>query len=308
MASYLRSLTFESENNNFMTVTTNESNINYRRIEQAILYLEKNFQRQPDLDEVAEMVHLSPYHFQRIFSDWAGISPKRFLQFLTVDYLKVKLQEAKNLVEAAEQAGLSSQSRVYDLFTTLEAVTPQEYKQHGGGIKVEYGFHETPFGSCLIGLTERGICWLSFIHTDGDPQHEMEQMKQHWNNSVFHQNQTLTSVFIDKIFHPLKTHGTEKLHVFVKGTNFQLKVWEALLKIPIGGVTTYQNIAISIQSPQAMQAVGSAVGSNHIAYLIPCHRVIRKDGILGEYRWEAVRKKTIIGWEMARGSDVRLGD
>jgi AraC family transcriptional regulator, regulatory protein of adaptative response / methylated-DNA-[protein]-cysteine methyltransferase len=284
-----------------MIVTPNENHINYRRIEQAILYLEKNFQHQPELDEVAEMVHLSPFHFQRIFSEWAGISPKRFLQFLTVDYLKVKLEESKNLVEAAEQAGLSSQSRVYDLFTTLEAVTPQEYKQHGAGIRVEYGIHETPFGACLIGITERGICWLSFIQTDGDPQHEIELMKQHWHNSVFHQNQELTSVFVDKIFVQPKTRRSDKLHVFVKGTNFQLKVWEALLKIPMGEVTTYQNIATTIQSPRAMQAVGSAVGSNHIAYLIPCHRVIRKDGILGEYRWNSVRKKSIIGWEMARG-------
>ena len=284
-----------------------EQNINYLRIEQAIQYLEKNFQRQPELDEVAEKVHLSPFHFQRIFTDWAGISPKRFLQYLTVDFLKEKLQESKNLVEAAEHAGLSSQSRVYDLFTTLEAVTPQEYKQKGSGIRIEYGMHETPFGLCLIGVTERGICWLSFISTDEDPKFELEKMKEHWHNSVFHQEQDLTLSFIQKIFNlPPPTGrgagGEAKLHVFVKGTNFQIKVWEALLKIPMGGVTTYQGIAENIQNPKAMQAVGSAVGSNHIAYLIPCHRVIRKDGILGEYRWNSTRKKSIIGWEMAKAS------
>jgi AraC family transcriptional regulator of adaptative response/methylated-DNA-[protein]-cysteine methyltransferase len=166
-----------------------ETNINYSRIEKAIQYLEENFQRQPELDEVAEKVHLSPFHFQRIFSDWAGISPKRFLQFLTVDFLKEKLEVSKNMVEAADAAGLSSQSRVYDLFTTLEAVTPQEYKLKGSGIRVEYGIHETPFGSCLIGVTERGICWLTFIPTDEDPRLEMEKMKEHWHNSVFHQDQ-----------------------------------------------------------------------------------------------------------------------
>ena len=283
-----------------MTTTMNENHINYARIEQAILYLEKNFQRQPDLDEVAEKVHLSPFHFQRIFTDWAGISPKRFLQYITVDYLKEKLDQSKNLVEAAEDAGLSSQSRVYDLFTTLEAVTPQEYKQHGAGIRIEYGIHGTPFGACLIGVTDRGICWLSFLQTDEDPRREIELMKEHWHNSTFHQGQDLTSVFAKKIFDQNISGNGEKLHVFVKGTNFQLKVWEALLKIPMGEVTTYQNIATSIQSPRAMQAVGSAVGSNHIAYLIPCHRVIRKDGILGEYRWSSARKKSIIGWEMAR--------
>lgn len=286
-----------------------EQNINYLRIEQAIQYLEKNFQRQPELDEVAEKVHLSPFHFQRIFTDWAGISPKRFLQYLTVDFLKEKLKQSKNLVEAAEHAGLSSQSRVYDLFTTLEAVTPQEYKQKGSGIRIEYGVHETPFGLCLIGVTERGICWLSFVTTDEDPKLELEMMKEHWNNSIFHQDQNLTKDFIQQIFShegmnlPAgKAEAQSKLHVFVKGTNFQIKVWEALLKIPMGGVTTYQGVAERIQNPKAMQAVGSAVGSNHIAYLIPCHRVIRKDGILGEYRWNSTRKKSMIGWEMAKVS------
>jgi AraC family transcriptional regulator, regulatory protein of adaptative response / methylated-DNA-[protein]-cysteine methyltransferase len=277
-----------------------EDNINYYRIEKAIQYLEENFHKQPELDEVAEKVHLSPFHFQRIFTEWAGISPKRFLQFLTVDYLKDKLTHTKNLVEAAEAAGLSSQSRVYDLFTTLEAVTPHEYKQKGSGIRIEYGIHQTPFGLGLIGITERGVCWLSFIAEDADPKVEVENMKEHWHNSVFHQNQTLTLNFIQLIFNRKGAEAQRKLHVFVKGTNFQVKVWEALLKIPMGDVTTYQTIAKQIQNPKALQAVGSAIGSNHIAYLIPCHRVIRKDGILGEYRWEAARKKSIIGWEIAR--------
>ena len=283
-----------------MFLTASETHINYKRIEEAIHYLEKNFQRQPELDEVAEKVHLSPFHFQRIFTEWAGISPKRFLQFLTVDYLKDRLHQSRNLVEVAESAGLSSQSRVYDLFTTLEGVTPQEYKLHGSGIRVEYGIHSTPFGLCLIGVTERGICWLSFLQTDEDPRPEIEAMKEHWHNSVFHQDQMLTASFVEKIFQLPGTNTSGRLHVFVKGTNFQLKVWEALLKIPMGEVTTYKGIAESILHPKAMQAVGSAVGANHIAYLIPCHRVIRKDGILGEYRWSSARKKSIIGWEMAR--------
>jgi AraC family transcriptional regulator, regulatory protein of adaptative response / methylated-DNA-[protein]-cysteine methyltransferase len=282
-----------------MIVTTNETNTNYHRIEQAIQYLEANFQQQPELDEVAEKVHLSPFHFQRIFTEWAGISPKRFLQFLTIDFLKGKLTESKNIVEAAEAAGLSSQSRVYDLFTTLEAVTPQEYKLHGSGIRIEYGFHQTTFGSCLIGITERGICWLSFLQSDEDPVIELNKMKAHWHNSVFHQHQELTGEFVHRIFQQQGSND-KKLHAFVKGTNFQVKVWEALLRIPLGNITTYQDIAQQIESPRAVQAVGSAVGANHIAYLIPCHRVIRKDGVLGEYRWSATRKKGIIGWEMAK--------
>ena len=282
-----------------MTLTMSHE-VNYARIAEAIQYLEENFQRQPELDEVAEKVHLSPFHFQRLFTEWAGISPKRFVQFLTIDFLKAKIQESKNLAEAAETAGLSSQSRVYDLFTTLEAMTPQEYKQNGSGLRIEYGFHETPFGQALVGVTERGICWLSFIAVDQEGRSELERMKQHWHNSLFHENSELTGVLADKIFNPLnRAKPGDKLHVLVKGTNFQIKVWEALLRLPLGSVNTYQHIAGQINSPKALQAVGSAVGSNHIAYLIPCHRVIRKDGILGEYRWGSTRKKSMIGWEMA---------
>ncbi len=279
-----------------MTLTAQEHHINYLRIEQAIQYLEKNFTRQPDLDEVAEKVHLSPFHFQRIFTEWAGISPKRFLQFLTVDFLKDKLQQSRTLIEAADLAGLSSQSRVYDLFTTLEAMTPQEYKMSGAGLRIEFGFHPTPFGMCLIGVTERGICWLSFLSSDEEPRKALEEMKLHWHNSIFHEDKQLTSSYVEKIF---SNKTTDKLHLFVKGTNFQVKVWEALLRIPQGEVTTYETIARTISNPRALQAVGSAVGSNHIAYLIPCHRVIRKDGILGEYRWSPARKKTMIAREMA---------
>lgn len=279
---------------------TADSDFNYQRIERAIQYLEQNFNRQPELEEVAEKVHLSPFHFQRLFSEWAGISPKRFLQYLTVDFLKTKLNQSKNLVEAAETAGLSSQSRVYDLFTTLEAVTPQEYKLRGGGITIRYGYHDTPFGNALLGVTERGVCWLSFISTDEDPENQLVQLKEHWYNSLFFQDQELTRTYIDKIFPGKKSPEREKIHLLVKGTNFQVKVWAALLKLQPGHVTTYQEIAGQIQNPKALQAVGSAVGSNHIAYLIPCHRVIRKDGTLGEYRWNAVRKKSILGWEMAR--------
>lgn len=276
--------------------------INYKRIEKAILYLENNFIQQPSLDQVADAASVSPFHFQRLFTEWAGISPKRFLQFLTVDFLKKKLAESKNLMDAAEVAGLSSQSRIYDLFTTLEAVTPQEYRQHGKGLRIDYGFHETPFGQALIGVTERGICWLSFISTDEEPRLQLETMKKHWYQSIFRESNALTADIVSKIFLP-GNEQSQKLHALVKGTNFQIKVWDALLRIPQGQVTTYQQIAQGIQQPKALQAVGSAVGANHIAYLIPCHRVIRKDGVLGEYRWDAVRKKSMIGFEMAKTND-----
>lgn len=280
-----------------MTGTT-EDHVNYARVEKAIRFLGDNFLQQPELDLVAQEASLSPFHFQRIFTEWAGISPKRFLQVLTVNYLKGKLTETSNLIEAAETAGLSGQSRVYDLFTTLEAVTPREHKSHGAGLRIEYGFHETPFGTALIGVTERGICWLSFLQADGDQRLALNSLKEHWHNSTFHEDAILTGSFIGRIFN--RQPGDAKLHVLVKGTNFQVKVWEALLRLPLGAVTTYQNLAANINNPKAVQAVGSAVGANHIAYLIPCHRVIRKDGILGEYRWDPVRKKAMIGWELSK--------
>lgn len=275
-----------------------QKEVNYQRIEKAIIYLEQNFLKQPSLLDVAEEASVSPYHFQRLFSEWAGISPKRFMQFLTVDFLKTKLQDSRNLIELAETAGLSGQARIYDLFTSLEAVTPQEYKQHGAGLQIEYGFHETTFGLALIGITKRGVCWLSFVEADADRSMAIAAMQTHWYQSSLHENTTTTQFFADNIF--AQNLSKQKLHALVKGTNFQVKVWEALLRIPVGSVTTYKQVAESVGNPNALQAVGSAVGANHIAYLIPCHRVIRKDGILGEYRWQPVRKKSMIGLEMAR--------
>ena len=283
---------------------TPEASINYQRIEQAIQYLEANFQKQPELNDVAEQIHLSPFHFQRLFTEWVGISPKRFLQFLTVGFLKERLKQSRNLNEAAEAAGLSAQSRVYDLFVNLEAVTPQEYKQNGAGISIQYGFHETIFGKALIGVTNRGICWLSFF-SDENLVERLEEMKGHWSMSFFMENTIETERFVNRVF---KQKDNLPLPVLVKGTNFQVKVWEALLRIPVGSVTTYQEVATHIQHSKAVQAVGSAVGANHIAYLIPCHRVIRKDGILGEYRWSPVRKKSMIGWEMANLENGRAFD
>lgn len=271
-------------------------NINYQRIEEAIHYLEANFRKQPELDEIAEQVHLSPFHFQRIFTEWAGISPKKFLQFLTIDFLKKKITQTRSLNEAAEAAGLSAQSRVYDLFVNLEAMTPQEYKEQGNGIDIFYGFHETLFGSALIGVTSRGICWLSF-HSDESNESELESLKANWFKSRLIKDFQLTEKYITSIFGE-RADGKQTL--LLKGTNFQIKVWEAILRIPTGGVATYQDIASRISKPKALQAVGSAVGANHVAYLIPCHRVIRKDGVLGEYRWGPTRKKSLIGWEMAK--------
>lgn len=275
-------------------------NLNFSRIEQAIRFLTENVTAQPDLDEVAAQVHLSPFHFQRLFTDWAGISPKRFLQFLTTDFLKNRLSNTANLLEATDLAGLSSPSRVHDLFVTLEAVTPNEYKTGGENVEIAYGFHETPFGKCFIAVTERGICGLSFIQIDNELA-IFNDFKKKWLNADFEKNEVKTALIINQIFNaPPSVLNTQKLHLLVKGTNFQVKVWEALLKIPTGSLSTYQTIAELAGSPNAVRAVGTAVGSNPIAYLIPCHRVIRKEGKIGEYHWGENRKKALIGFEMAK--------
>lgn len=275
-----------------------ESQLNYQRIESAIKYLAANYQQQPNLDEVAQAVHLSPFHFQRIFTEWAGITPKKFLQYLTTEHLKNKLAHTKNILEAAEVAGLSSQSRVYDLFVNLEAVTPNEFKTNGLGLQIEYGFHPTPFGECLIAATERGVCGLQFIVNE-NREEAMQWLENQWRNAYMEENPHATEGIIRQIFY---TNEPRKLSVLVKGTNFQVKVWQALLTIPAGDVASYQILAQKINQPKAAQAVGSAVGANPIGYLIPCHRVIKNEGLVGEYHWGSAKKRLILGWEMAHAA------
>ena len=269
----------------------------YNTIARAIEYLYANFKDQPDLEEVAAQVHVSPFHFQRMFTDWAGISPKRFMQYLTADFLKEKLRDFSSIADAADAAGLSSQSRVYDLFVTLEAVTPQEFREKGEGITINYGFHATPFGEVIIGATPRGICYLHFL-PDADHEKAIQQLQLSWEKALLQHNPQKTARLTEMVFDPSKR--TEKLNVLVKGTNFQVKVWNALLKIPSGTLTTYQDVAREIGSPRALQAVGSAVGANPVAVLIPCHRVIRKNLVLADYLWGPERKKAILGWELSR--------
>jgi len=277
---------------------------NYEKIAKAIEFITTNVKQQPSLFEVAEEVSISQFHFQRLFSEWAGVSPKKFLQYITADYLKGKIKESSNLVELAESAGLSSQSRVYDLFTGIEAVTPQEYKSSGKGLDIKYGFHQSPFGECFLAITERGICAMAFVDEQSRDQ-QLILLAKKWHFATIQLDAIATENYLNKIFQPhLSTLG--KLPLLVQGTNFQLKVWEALLAIPQGSVTTYQQIAESIGNPRAVRAVGTAVGDNPIAYLIPCHRVIRKEGLLGEYRWGSTRKKALIGWEAANLERVSI--
>lgn len=271
----------------------------YDLIEKAIRYLEANFQAQPTLEELATHLHVSPYHLQRTFRRWAGISPKRFLQFLTVAYAKQLLAESRSVLETTCEAGLSSPSRLHDLFVTLEAVTPGEFKAQGAGMGLACGFHDSPFGECMIAASERGIAALSFV-ADGDRDGALTAVHSQWPGAEWYEDETVTGPLVKRIFPTETGNGRNQLTLFVRGSNFQVKVWEALLRIPSGYACTYQDIARQIGKPKASQAVGNAVGANSIAYLIPCHRVIRKSGVLGDYRWQPARKKAMLGWEAAQ--------
>ncbi|HMR98404.1 MAG TPA: methylated-DNA--[protein]-cysteine S-methyltransferase [Anaerolineales bacterium] len=278
-----------------MNTDFKQSSEDYLRIEQAILYLENHFKDQPNLDEVAANVGLSEYHFQRLFTRWAGVSPKRFLQFVTKESAKDLLDKSENLLDTTHQVGLSSLGRLHDLFVNTEAMSPGEYKSKGEGVTIRYGIHLTPFGKCLIGLTERGICHLGFVQgSEGDA---IDNLVSDWKEAKMVEDYRATAALVGPIFDLRFNTRIKPLTLHLRGTNFQLKVWEALLQIPAGSVSTYEGIASQIGKPSAMRAVGTAVGHNPIAVLIPCHRVIRKAGEFGKYRYGALRKKALLAYE-----------
>ena len=272
----------------------------YLRIEQAILYLENNYIDQPSLEDIAANIGLSEHHFQRLFTRWAGVSPKRFLQFLTKEGAKELLDKSENLLDTTHQTGLSSLGRLHDLFVTTEAVTPGEYKSRGAGVTIRYGIHPTPFGKCLIATTDRGICHLSFVQTSEGSA--IDSLVEDWRQAKMIEDHKSTVNLVKPIFDlRYGVRRDEPLRVHLRGTNFQLKVWEALLQIPAGTVTTYEGIAERIGKPKATRAVGTAVGHNPIAVLIPCHRVIRKVGDFGNYRYGTLRKKALLVREFSVG-------
>lgn len=275
----------------------------YDRIAQAIAFIRQHHREQPDLAAIARQVNLSEHHFQRLFTQWAGISPKRFLQYLTVEYAKATLATSQSVLETAFASGLSSPGRLHDLFVTVEGLSPGEYKTGGAGLDIRYGLHPTPFGLVLLGTTERGICSLQFL-TGEDAATAESLLQKSWPNARLIADPAGTEDLCDRIFYPLPTHPSP-LTVLVKGTNFQLQVWRALLAIPPGHLATYQTLAAAIGRPTAARAVGTAIGSNPIGYLIPCHRVIRASGDLGGYRWGCDRKAAILGWEAGRRPDGR---
>lgn len=279
-----------------MKMNTQE-NINYNRIADAIDYIKANFKEQPNLDEVAEKVHLSPFHFQRLFSDWAGTSPKKFLQYTSLEHAKKLLKENQATIsETAYETGLSGTSRLHDLFVNIEGMTPAEYKNGGKNLEINYSFAESPFGNIIVASTQKGVCFMAFAE---DETIGFNDLKHKFPNAAFSRKLDLAQQNALFIFQNDWSKLSEiKLHL--KGTDFQLKVWETLLKIPMGQLSTYGTIAQQIQKPNASRAVGTAIGNNPVAFLIPCHRVIQSSGVFGGYMWGNTRKTAIIGWEGAQ--------
>ena len=274
--------------------------INYDRVAEAINYIKQNFKTQPDLDDVAKQIHLSRYHFQRLFTDWAGVSPKKFLQYISVEHAKNILSDKQStLFDAAFETGLSGTGRLHDLFIKIEGMTPGEFKNGGENLLINYSFAESPFGNILVASTAKGICKIVFAD---DEQKAFSDLKQQFPNAHLKQMVDLIQQNALYIF----THDWSKLQqikLHLKATDFQVKVWEALLKIPLGHLSTYKNIATEIKNPNATRAVGTAIGDNPVAFLIPCHRVIQSGGAFGQYHWGTIRKTAMIGWEAAKSSN-----
>jgi len=269
----------------------------YARVCAAIEYLTDNWRTQPPLIDIADHMGLSPAHFQRLFKRWAGISPKEFLQAITLDHARIMLQDAASLLDTSLEVGLSGPGRLHDLFIDHEAMTPGDYKRGGEGLEMSYGFHDSPFGRALVMTTRHGVAGLAFANnTDGEAE-TLADMTRRWPRAVYGEDLAGTAPFAARIFTPARWRADDPLQVVLIGTDFEVRVWEALLKLPMGRAATYSDIASHVCTVKAARAVGSAVGRNPISFVVPCHRVLRKDGGLGGYHWGVTRKQAIIGWE-----------
>jgi len=270
----------------------------YERVANVIRFLDRHHTEQPDLNELATAARLSPFHFHRLFSSWAGVTPKDFLQCLTFEHVKQLLLDGRNVFDAALDAGLSGPGRLHDLCVTLEAASPGEMKNGGAGMQIDYGFAETPFGEALIAETKRGICHLTFVDANRNNS-AREILGSQWPNAKLNRNDGRIAELAATIFAPGQSRSQRPLRAFVRGTAFQVRVWRALLRIPVGSLTTYGRLADAIGNSKAARAVGTAVGANPISFIIPCHRVIRETGALGNYGGGRVRKQVMVGWELA---------
>lgn len=267
----------------------------FQKIAQAINFLQKNYQDEPQLEEIAQHVGLSAFHFQRMFTEWAGISPKQFSQYLKLQHAKEILKKSSSNLKAAYQTGLSGTGRLHDLFIKIEAMTPGEYKNGGENLQINYNYAETPFGKILLASTKRGVCYIAFA----DDQIAFEELQQKFPQAKLQEKTDQFQQAALKFFSPSPVKKSQPLQFHLKGTPFQIKVWEALLTIPSGQLSTYGQIAKQVNNPKACRAVGTAIGDNPISFIIPCHRVIQSTGIFGNYHWDPKRKAAIIGWEAA---------
>jgi AraC family transcriptional regulator of adaptative response/methylated-DNA-[protein]-cysteine methyltransferase len=278
----------------------------YARIEKALAFIADHAGEQPELDAVAAAAGLSPFHFQRLFTRWVGVSPKKFLQFLTLERAKDCLARSASVLDAAYESGLSAPSRLHDLFVAHEAVTPGEFKRRGEGLEIAHGWARSPFGDVLVLTTARGICGLAF-ELEGGRDAALADMTARWPRARFVEDEARVAGLARAIFEP---RAGERLELVLYGSPFQIKVWEALMRIPPGALVSYDAVAAAVfGSVRGARAVGSAVGDNPISYLIPCHRVIRKSGIISHYHWGRPRKLALIGWEASRhdGETPMLG-
>ena len=273
----------------------------YDRIEAAISYLARHRKHQPELAELAAHIGLSQSHLHRLFSRWAGVTPKRFLEFLTVQHAKKLLDNSEPVLAAAHDSGLSGPGRLHDHFVTVEAVTPGEYRSRGSGLTICFGTGESPFGPVFVAWTERGVCRVGFV-ADGNVSAEEEALRRAWGQASLEGDESTATTLARSIFSAPFEAESPPLTAHVRGTNFQLAVWRALLRVPPGKVVTYGRVAEEVCSAKAARATGSAVGSNPIAFLIPCHRVIRAGGITGNYAGGATRKRCMLAWEASRQS------
>lgn len=268
----------------------------YYRIEKALAYLNLNFNKNPGLKELAEHINLSEFHFQRLFTRWVGISPKKFIQHLTIDALKKNMDSSRSLLSITYDCGLSSPSRLHDIFINLEGITPGEYKKMGADLTIFYDIYDSPFGEYLLGATAKGICNLIFL-TRKDQLSAVEELKKFWPQSRIEKSKTQTENYTKKLFTNFNDINKLKRNLILKGTAFQYKVWKALLEIPAGKLISYKDVSLMLGMPQSVRAVANAIAKNPIAFIIPCHRVLRGSGHLGGYRWGLERKSALIGWE-----------
>ncbi|WP_294883175.1 MULTISPECIES: methylated-DNA--[protein]-cysteine S-methyltransferase [unclassified Sulfurimonas] len=269
---------------------------NYKQIEKAIKYIDENFKEHPSIDEIAKNIGMSKFHFIRVFKEYVGVTPKQFLHSVTLNYAKEHIKESKSILDSSLDIGLSSSSRLHELFVNLIGVTPKEWREKGKDVLITYGYGQTPFGEALIGFTDKGVCYLGFI--DENKNEIFKRFNELWENANLHFDEKAAREYLENIFIKNK-----KYSLFVKGTNLQVNVWKALLNLPNGVVATYQDIANYLEKPKAARAVASAIGKNHIGYLIPCHRVIAKSGAMSGYRWGIERKKILIACESIQNKE-----